>query len=119
MENVQTLDYLVFLIYLALMAGVGIFFGWFVKDMAGYFKGGGVIPWPVAGISNYMSMFSTFVFVAYAGIAYEHGLVALTVIWCTVPPCVLAAKVFADRWRRAELTTPVEYLEVRFGSGAR
>ena len=119
MQAVQTLDYLVFLIYLSLMAGVGIFFGWFVKDMAGYFKGGGVIPWPVAGISNYMSMFSTFVFVAYAGIAYEHGLVALTVIWCTVPPCVLAATVFAHRWRRAELTTPVEYLEVRFGRGAR
>ncbi len=119
MENIQTIDYLVFLVYLALMAGVGVFFGWFVKDMAGYFKGGGVIPWPVAGISNYMSMFSTFVFVAYAGIAYEHGLVALTVIWCTVPPCVLAAKIFAARWRRAELTTPVEYLEVRFGRGAR
>jgi SSS family solute:Na+ symporter len=119
MADVQTLDYLVFGTYLALMAGVGVFFGWFVKDIAGYFKGGGVIPWPVAGISNYMSMFSTFVFVAYAGIAYEHGLVALTVIWCTVPPCVLAAKVFAHRWRRAELTTPVEYLEVRFGRGAR
>ena len=119
MQTVQTLDYLVFAVYLALMAGVGVFFGWFVKDMAGYFKGGGVIPWPVAGISNYMSMFSTFVFVAYAGVAYEHGLVALTVIWCTVPPCVLAALVFAHRWRRAELTTPVEYLEVRFGKGAR
>ena len=119
MNEVQTIDYLVFGIYLALMAGVGGFFGWFVKDISGYFKGGGVIPWPVAGISNYMSMFSTFVFVAYAGIAYEHGLVALTVIWCTVPPCVLAATVFAHRWRRAELTTPVEYLEVRFGRGAR
>ena len=119
METVQPLDYLVFAVYLALMAGVGVFFGWFVKDMAGYFKGGGVIPWPVAGISNYMSMFSTFVFVAYAGVAYEHGLVALTVIWCTVPPCILAALVFANRWRRAELTTPVEYLEVRFGKGAR
>ena len=119
METVQPLDYAVFAAYLALMAGVGVFFGWFVKDMAGYFKGGGVIPWPVAGISNYMSMFSTFVFVAYAGIAYEHGLVALTVIWCTVPPCILAATVFADRWRRAELTTPVEYLETRFGKGAR
>jgi SSS family transporter len=119
MTAVQPLDYAVFAIYLALMAGVGIFFGWFVKDMAGYFKGGGVIPWPVAGISNYMSMFSAFVFVAYAGIAYEHGLVALTVIWCTVPPCILAATVFAHRWRRAELTTPVEYLEMRFGQGAR
>lgn len=119
MQTVHTLDYAVFLIYLVLMAGVGSFFGWFVKDMAGYFKGGGVIPWPVAGVSNYMSMFSTFIFVAYAGIAYEDGMVALLVIWCTVPPCIFAAKVLAHRWRRAELTTPVEYLEVRFGRGAR
>lgn len=122
MSDVQALgylDYAVFVVYLAAMAGVGVFFGWFIKDMAGYFKGGGVIPWPVAGVSNYMSMFSTFIFVAYAGIAYEHGLVALTVIWCTVPPCIMAATLLADRWRRAELTTPVEYLETRFGGGAR
>ncbi len=119
MQNIQALDYLVFAVYLVSMAGVGVFFGWFVRDMSGYFKGGGVIPWPVAGISNYMSMFSAFIFVAYAGIAYADGLVALTVIWCTVPPCIVAATFFADRWRRAELTTPVEYLEVRFGRGAR
>ncbi len=119
MHHIQTLDYFVFAVYLALMGVVGIAFGWFVRDISGYFKGGGVIPWPVAGISNYMSMFSTFVFVAYAGIAYDHGLVALTVIWCTVPPCIVAATLMADRWRRAELTTPVEYLEIRFGRGAR
>jgi SSS family transporter len=114
MKSLETLDYAIFVVYLILMGGVGVFFGWFVKDVAGYFKGGSSIPWPVAGISNYMGMFSTFIFVAYAGVAYEHGLVALTVIWCTVLPCVLAAVVFAHRWRRAGLTTPVEYLETRF-----
>lgn len=115
MRELQTLDYGVLFVYLVLMAGVGIFFSWFVKDIQAYFKGGGQIPWPVAGISNYMSMFTTFVFVAYAGVAYEHGLVAVTVLWCTVLPCVTAALLFAARWRRAELTTPVEYLETRFG----
>ncbi|MGI6418240.1 MAG: sodium:solute symporter family transporter [Thermoguttaceae bacterium] len=119
MQTLQVLDYVAIGVFLALTAAVGGFFGWFVKDVSGYFKGSGVIPWPVAGISNYMSMFSTFVFVAYAGIAYNDGLVALTVVWCTVPPCILAATVFAHRWRRAELTTPVEYLETRFGAGAR
>jgi len=119
MENLQSLDYAVVLIYLVLMGAIGVFFGWFVKDVSAYFKGGNTIPWPVAGISNFMSMFSTFVFVAYAGIAYEHGLVALTVIWCTVPPCILAATLLADRWRRAKLTTPVEYLETRFNIGVR
>jgi SSS family transporter len=66
-----------------------------------------------------MSMFSTFVFVAYAGIAYEHGLVAIVVFWSTVPPCVIAGRYLATRWRRANLTTPVEYLEQRFNLGVR
>ncbi len=70
-----------------------------------------MIPWPVAGISNYMSMFSTFVFVAYAGIAYNDGLVALTVVWCTVPPCILAATVFAHLLAESRTDHPVEYLE--------
>ncbi len=114
-----TLDYIAVLIYLLLMAGIGIFSGWFIKDTSSYFRGNGGIPWPIAGISNFMSLFSTFVFIAYAGIAYEYGLVSLTVFWCTVPPGLIAAFVFSKRWRRTGIQTPVEYLETRFNSSTR
>ncbi len=117
--HLQAVDYALLAAYMLLMAAVGSFFGWFVKDAAGYLKGGNTVPWTIAGVSNFMSMFSTFVFVAYAGIAYEHGLVSIVVFWSTVPPCLLAAGWLAARWRRAGLTTPVEYLEQRFNLGVR
>lgn len=112
-------DYLAIGIYLLLMAGIGLFFKWFVKDIDAYTKGSNTVPWAVAGVSNFMAMFSTFVFVAYAGIAYEDGLVSVTVFWSTIPACIIAAMVFAKRWRRAGISTPIEYLETRFNSSVR
>ena len=113
--QLQSLDYIAVLIYLVLMAVIGLSFGWFVKDIGSYFKGGGTIPWVMATITNFMGLFTTFVFVAYAGIAYEYGLVSITVFWTTVPACIIAGLVFGKRWRRTGHTTPVEYLEQRYG----
>lgn len=119
MTELVTLDYISILLYLLLMAGIGLFFKWYVKDINAYTKGSGTIPWVAAGISNFMALFSTFVFVAYAGIAYEHGLVSVTVFLSTVPACIIAAIFFAKRWRRAGVSTPIEYLETRFNSTVR
>lgn len=113
--HLQQLDYIAILIYIVLMGVIGLSFGWFVKDVGSYFKGGGTIPWVMATITNFMGLFSTFVFVAYAGIAYEYGLVSITVFWTTVPACIIAGIYFGKRWRRTGHTTPVEYLEQRYG----
>lgn len=114
MSPLGTLDYIAIFFYLMLMAGIGLFFKWYVKDIKAYIKGSGAIPWVVAGISNFMAMFSTFVFVAYAGIAYQYGLVSVTIFMSTIPACIIAALFFAKRWRRAGVSTPIEYLETRF-----
>jgi len=119
MTSLVSLDYIAILIYLVLMGGIGFFFKWYVKDVNAYTKGSNTIPWVAAGISNFMALFSTFVFVAYAGIAYEHGLVSVTVFFSTIPACIIAAMFFAKRWRRAGISTPIEYLETRFNSSVR
>jgi len=119
MIELQSVDYLSLVIYMILMAGIGFFFKWFVKDLAAYTKGSNTIPWIAAGVSNFMAMFSTFVFVAYAGIAYEHGLVSVTIFWSTIPACIIAAMFFAKRWCRAGVSTPIEYLETRFNHQVR
>ncbi len=119
MTSLVPLDYISIILYLILMAGIGVFFKWYVKDINAYTKGSGTIPWVAAGISNFMAMFSTFVFVAYAGIAYEHGLIAVTINMSTIPACIVAAMVFAKRWRRAGVSTPIEYLETRFNPAVR
>ncbi|MBD2754367.1 sodium:solute symporter family protein [Spirosoma validum] len=119
MQTLQQLDYWAIAIYMLLMAGIGLFLGKFVKNIGDYFKGGNAIPWVSGAISNFMTKFSTFIFVAYAGIAYQHGFVALTLIWSTVLPALLGVAIFAKRWRRAGIMTPMEFLETRFNSSVR
>lgn len=99
---------------MVLIAGIGLFLGKYVKNAGDYFKGGNAIPWVSGAISNFMTKFSTFIFVAYAGIAYENGIVALTVIWSTVLPALVGVFFLAKRWRRAGMMTPIEYMETRF-----
>ena len=112
--HLQSLDYISVAVYVALMAVIGFSFGWFIKDSGAYFKGGGTIPWVMATITNFMGLFSTFVFVAYAGIAYEWGVVSITVFWVTVPACIIGGALLGRRWRRTGCTTPMEYLEQRY-----
>ncbi|RCR70606.1 sodium:solute symporter family transporter [Larkinella punicea] len=119
MQTLQSLDYWAIAIYMLLMAGIGLFLGKFVKNISDYFKGGNAIPWVSGAISNFMTKFSTFIFVAYAGIAYQHGFVALTLIWSTVLPALVGVAIFAKRWRRAGVLTPLEYLETRFNAPVR
>ena len=112
--HLQNLDYVSVAVYVALMAVIGLSFGWFIKDSGAYFKGGGTIPWVMATITNFMGLFSTFVFVAYAGIAYEWGVVSITVFWVTVPACIIGGVFLGKLWRRTGCTTPMEYLEQRY-----
>ncbi|WP_046243311.1 sodium:solute symporter family protein [Hymenobacter terrenus] len=119
MQTLKLLDYWAIAIYMALMAGIGLFLGKFIKNIGDYFKGGNAIPWVSGAISNFMTKFSTFMFVAYAGIAYQHGFVALTLIWSTVLPALVGVAIFAKRWRRAGVMTPMELLEKRFNAPVR
>jgi len=119
MQTLSTLDYWAIGIYMLLMAGIGLFLGKFVKNIGDYFKGGNAIPWVSGAISNFMTKFSTFIFVAYAGIAYQHGFVALTLIWSTVLPALVGVAFFAKRWRRAGVMTPMELLETRYNMPVR
>ncbi len=119
MSTLQTLDYVSIGIYLLLMAGVGVFFSWFIKDIKSYFTGGNTIPWGISAISNFMGSLSTFVFVAYAGIAYKDGLIGVVVLWCTIIPFIFAAVFIGKRWVRSRIITPVEYLEIRFNNNIR
>jgi len=96
------------------MVGLSLFFGNYVKDLGSFLKGSNSVPWVISGISNFMARCSTFIFVAYAGIAYEDGLVSVIVLWSTVPACIFASVFLAKRWRRARIISPMEYLETRF-----
>jgi len=100
--------------YFALMLGIGGYFYRFMKGMKDYFSGGNSIPWWLSGVSFYMSSFSVYAFIAYPALCYKYGLVGVTLLWVAVPACVFGVVLFAKKWRRARIDSPVEYLEMRY-----
>jgi SSS family transporter len=108
-------DYAVIAGFFVVLMAVGLFYAGRMQDLRDFFSGGRQVPWWLSGISLYMTTFSAFTFVAYSAIAYKDGFVAVTVWWFSVPGCLLSAWFLASRWRRATNTSPVEYLEKRFG----
>jgi len=115
----SALDFAVIALYFAVVLGAGLFMGRFVKSSGDFFSVGKRVPWWMGAISSYMAMISCFVFIAYAQIGYEDGLVGITVFWSTVFAILVGTFVFARRWQRADMATPVEYLERRYGVGVR
>ena len=112
-------DFAVIAAYFAVTLATGLFMGRFVKSSGDFFSGGKRVPWWMGAVSSYMAMISSFVFIAHAGVAYQDGIVAILVFWSTVFAIVAGSWLFAWRWQRARVTTPVEYLERRYGPGVR
>lgn len=112
-------DYVVVLGYFVLVLCIGLWFRKRLANVGDYFAGGHQIPWWMAGISHYMSSFSAFSFIAYAQIGYLYGWVAVTLFWVSIPGCIAGGILFAGRWRRARIVTPVEFLESRYNSTLR
>jgi len=102
--------------YLLLMLGIGGYFFRRMRRMKDYFSGGNSIPWWLSGTSFYMSSFSVAAFVFYPGLCYRHGWVGVTLLWVAVPATIFSVQLFAVRWRRARIDSPVEYLETRYSS---
>ncbi|HPO09086.1 MAG TPA: hypothetical protein PLZ55_10490, partial [bacterium] len=114
--HVQLPDHIMLVGYFVLMLGIGIYFYRYMRGMKDYFSGGNVIPWWLSGASFYMTSFSAFAFVFFSALAYQYGWVAVTLYWVTVPATIFSVVLFAKRWRRARIDSPVEYLETRYSS---
>jgi SSS family transporter len=116
-SSVQTIDYVVLVCYLLLMAGVGAFFMRFMRVGTDFLKGGNRVEWWVAGMASFMSGFSVWTFTGGAGFAYRQGLIGVFLMALAVPAFFFGYIVFAQCWRRSRVTTVVEYIRSRFGEG--
>lgn len=119
MKSVTTVDYVVIAVYMALMVGIGVYAARFNKNASDYFRGANRIPWLVAGLSSFMSGFSAWTFTGAAGLAYQHGLIAVLIYLGNAATFLLGYWLFAVRWRRARISTVMEYLVDRFDERTR
>ena len=114
---IQTVDYIVLVCYLLLMASVGGYFMKYMRVGSDFLKGGNRVEWWVAGMASFMSGFSVWTFTGGAGFAYRQGVIGVFLMGLAVPAFIFGYLVFAERWRRSRVTTVVEYIRSRFGEG--
>lgn len=113
-NTVNGYDYGLIVLYFLIVLWVGFYSARRNKDTDEYFKGGGKIPWLIAGLSNWVSGFSAFMFVAAAGFIYRRGAGTILIFTSAFWAYLVGAAVFAKRWRRARINTPLEFLTRRF-----
>ncbi len=113
-KQLNYLDYLVVVLYLLMLSGVGLYLAKFNKTADDFFKGGGKTPWWIAGLSTFVSGFTAFMFVAAAGHTYKNGLSALLLFTSAFWGYWLGYFVYAKKWRRARLSSPMEFLTKRY-----
>ena len=118
------LDWIVIGAFFAMMVAIGIWSHFKNKSSEDYFVAGGKIPWWLSGISHHVSGYSGVVFVAYAGLAYTHGLSLYS--WWALSigfGVLLTAKIFPVRWvrlrKKLHIQSPLEYLSVRYNKSTR
>lgn len=109
-------DYVVIIVFALLIVVAGMSFSRRGSDMKSYFAAGGAVPWPINGLSLYMSFFSAGTFVVWGSIAYQLGWVAITIQSAICIAGFLVAYYIAPRWRKTNVLTAAEFVRNRLGA---
>ncbi len=113
-------DYLAMLVYLGVLIAIGRYFARREAGTEFFFLGGRRIPWWAAGLSIYATGVSAISFMAIPAKTYATDW--LYFIGQAVFPTftvLIAAFYFIPLLRRLEITTVMEYFDMRFGRGVR
>ncbi len=113
-NTVNGFDYALIALYFAIIIYVGFYAAKRNRDTEQYFEGGGRIPWFLAGLSNWVSGFSAFMFVAAAGFTYQWGIGAALIFTSATWAYLVGFLYFARMWRRCRLSSPLQFLTRRF-----
>lgn len=111
----QTVDYIVILLYILGIVAAGMVFAGKMKNSKEMFAAGGQSPWWVSGLSAFMTMFSAGTFVIWGGIAYKYGFVAIAINLCYGISALLVGWLLAGVWRKAGVNSASEFLQLRYG----
>lgn len=94
-------------VYFAKRAGV---------DIRGMFVAGRSLPWYVAGTSMVATTFSADTPLLVSGLVRSEGIHANWIWWSAAPAALATVFFFAHLWRRLEVLTEIEFIELRYGA---
>ena len=113
------LDHLVFGVYLAIVATVGILASRKKEGSDDYFLASRSLTWWIIGGSMIAANISTHHFIGMSGRAYEIGLAIASFEWIAAVALVLYGKFFLPYYLKSRITTMPEFLERRFSDKVR
>ncbi|MBR1587783.1 MAG: sodium:solute symporter [Kiritimatiellae bacterium] len=100
--------------YLLLMAGMGVWFMRRNKSSDDYFRAGGRVPWIVVSMSIYATMFSSITFLSIPALTYLTDCRYFIITFGIVLMAPVVVKWYLPFFRKLNLTSAYEFLEVRF-----
>ncbi|WP_076790904.1 sodium:solute symporter family protein [Chlorobium sp. KB01] len=119
MEQLNLLDYGFILGYFLLTLVIGL---WFSKraseSVDEFFLSGRQLPWWIAGTGMVATTFAADTPLAVAGFVAKNGIAGNWVWWTFVSGGMLTVFFFARLWRRAEILTDLEFIELRYSGRA-
>ena len=104
----------VFLAYLAGMVAMGVFFARRNRTADDYFRGGGKLPWWAVSLSIYATMFSSITVLSVPAMVYHTDMRYFSLSFGILLLAPIVVKWYLPFFRRLNLTSANEYLEVRF-----
>ena len=118
-SQLQTIDYLAIVGYMGIIVGVGVYFARREKTTEDYFLAGRRIPWWAATLSIFSTYLSAITFMSIPAKAFNANWLTVLVnigIILVTPVTVYCVLPF---FRRFNVTTIYEYLELRFSPALR
>lgn len=109
------LDYFTIIVFSLIILVAGLSFAKKGTDMKSFFAAGGSVPWPMNGLSLFMSFFSAGTFVVWGSIAYKYGIVAITIQMAMCIAGFVIGYFVAPKWWNSKALTVAEFLTNRFG----
>ena len=109
-------DYISIVFYFVFVVTVGVVFSRRNKNTSDYFRGGGIMPWWMAGVSAWMASFSAWTFTGAAGKIYQNGPFVLLLYYSSIAAFVIIMAFTCYRFRRMRTVTPMEAIRARYGA---
>ena len=109
-------DYISIAFYFIFVVTVGVVFSRRNKNTSDYFRGGGIMPWWMAGVSAWMASFSAWTFTGAAGKIYSQGFYVLLLYYASLVPLLFLLFFTCYRFRRMRVVTPLEAIRIRYGA---
>ena len=113
--NLETADWVVIAIYLAIAFVIGL---WASKkktnDITDFFIAGRSLPWWLLGTSIAATWFATDAPLAITALVRSKGIYGNWLWWYLGMGIMMMVFFYAKQWRRAEIVTDAEYIELRY-----